>query len=223
MFCSCYNSPGYEDLNVGRGNRADEEQEWKQKRRSVSTSPKLVPHTVSYSCVCPPGKQTSLPCLQEQARTASRTAKVAVTLHGFPTQLSEKSLPSAALSAPLCIKAALCVTKLLKLWIAVLCQECCAETGSARAISLARRGLLVSPHASPGCSDSLAASPQPALWGGHNNPIAWPFFSVASMVNNSWHQVWKQFLCSLGHCWCSQGWQGLAFFKSLLKIIPFHG
>lgn len=59
----------------------------------------------------------------EQARTVSWVAKVAVTLSGFPTQLSEKQiLSSAALSAPLCIRTALHVTELLKLWIAMLCQ-----------------------------------------------------------------------------------------------------
>lgn len=51
------------------------------------------------------------------------SSKVAVTLSGFPTLLSKRqSLSSAALSAPLCIKTALYVTKLLKLRIAVLCQ-----------------------------------------------------------------------------------------------------
>lgn len=107
----------------------DEEQVYRghksqQKGQAVTTSPsRLVPLPVSHPCVCPPGKQTSLTCLQEQARTVGRAAKVAITLNGFPTQLGEKQrLPSAALSAPLCIKTALYVTKLLKLWIAVLCQ-----------------------------------------------------------------------------------------------------
>lgn len=73
--------------------------------------------------VCPPGKTNQPARLQEQARTVSWAAKVAVTLSGFPTQLGERqSLLSAALSAPLCIKTALYVTELLKLRIVVLRQ-----------------------------------------------------------------------------------------------------
>lgn len=124
-----YNSPGGGGLDQGRGSRDDEEQDYqghvsKQKRQVVSTSPsELAPLTVGHPHVCPHEKQTHLLCLQEQARTVSWVAKVAVTLSGFPTQLSEKQiLSSAALSAPLCIRTALHVTELLKLWIAVLCQ-----------------------------------------------------------------------------------------------------
>lgn len=109
--------------------RDDEGQEYwghksQQKGQAVTTNlSRLVPLPVSHPCVCPPGKQTSLTCLQEQARTVGRAAKVAVTLNGFPTPLGEEqSLPSAALSAPLCVQTALYVTKLLKLRIAVLCQ-----------------------------------------------------------------------------------------------------
>ena len=129
ILCNCYSSPGDGGQDEGRGGRDDEEQEReghvsKQKRQAASTRPSmLVPLTLCYPCVCHPAKETCLPCLQEQARTAGWAAKVAVTLSGFPTQLSEKqSLPSAALSAPLYIKTALYVTKLLKLRIAVLCQ-----------------------------------------------------------------------------------------------------
>ena len=126
--CSCYNSPGDGGLDEGRA-------AWLMMSRSMrdiyqSRRDRLYqPVPLSWFCslpatpVAPILGEKPASCLSEQPWTVGWEAKVAVTLSGFPTQLSEKqSFPSAALSAPLCIKTALYVTKLLKLRIVVLCQ-----------------------------------------------------------------------------------------------------
>lgn len=57
--------------------------------------------------------------------------------HGHLGRLphDKHSLPSAALSAPVCVKPALSVTELLKSRMAVLRQALWLQTGSARAVS----------------------------------------------------------------------------------------
>lgn len=100
---------------------------WYQSRKTGCISLSFQACSVHCSCVPPlrmPSWKTGQPSLFTSANSDCRWAgKVAVTLSGFPTQLSKRqSLSSAALSAPLCIKTALYVTKLLKLRIAVLCQ-----------------------------------------------------------------------------------------------------
>lgn len=144
---SCCNSPGDGGLGEGRGSRDQEEKGHEghvlEKRQAASARPSaLVPFTLCHPYTCHPGKETAFPCLQKRAWTVNWAAKVAVTFESIPTQLSEKqSLPSAALPAPLYIKTALYVTTLLKSRFGCCVRRCCAETGSARAASLARRGL----------------------------------------------------------------------------------
>lgn len=86
--------------------------------------------------------------------------KVAITLSGFPTQLSKRqTLSSTALSAPLCIKAALYVTELLKLHTAMLCQTLSCWNWVSKDCLSGRRAFLVFPQTGATCKDTFSASP----------------------------------------------------------------